>query len=158
MCNNPLKGFLYDSKVVKVGRDAKYIKLEQGEWRLYYNEPAESDYKEYIDLPCRKCTECLLSNKRDWTNRAVAESMLHSSMIFITLTYNDDSIRYTDIVNKDTGVVHSAGMLEHNDVQLFIKRLRSSYKEKKLRYMVAGEYGGKTKRPHYHMILYELLS
>jgi hypothetical protein len=43
--------------------------------------------------------------------------------------------------------------LEKRDVQLFFKRLRKA-SSTKIKYYVAGEYGGKTKRPHYHAIIF----
>lgn len=39
------------------------------------------------------------------------------------------------------------------DVQKFMKRLRKT-NPLKLSYYLVGEYGGKTKRPHYHIILF----
>ena len=46
--------------------------------------------------------------------------------------------------------------LDKKDIQLFMKRLRKN-EPLKLKYYCAGEYGGKTFRPHYHMILFNCL-
>jgi len=43
--------------------------------------------------------------------------------------------------------------LKKRDLQLFFKRLRKLNKEK-IKYYACGEYGGKTMRPHYHIILF----
>lgn len=43
--------------------------------------------------------------------------------------------------------------LQKKDIQDFMKRLRKHHTEK-LVYYAAGEYGGDTKRPHYHIILF----
>lgn len=40
------------------------------------------------------------------------------------------------------------------DVQLFLKRLRKSLEPEKIRYFLTAEYGAKTMRPHYHLIIY----
>lgn len=43
--------------------------------------------------------------------------------------------------------------LNKKDPQKFLKRLRKINKEK-IKYYSAGEYGGQTMRPHYHMIIF----
>ena len=43
--------------------------------------------------------------------------------------------------------------LEKTDVQKYLKRLRKLQKTK-IKYYACGEYGGKRKRPHYHLILF----
>lgn len=42
------------------------------------------------------------------------------------------------------------------DLQLFFKRLRKAHgaSHQTIKYYAAGEYGGKTSRPHYHIILF----
>lgn len=60
-------------------------------------------------------------------------------MCFITLTYSNDEQTF--------------GNLDKTHLQLFIKRLRKKYK-KPITYYAIGEYGGKTFRPHYHIILF----
>lgn len=64
--------------------------------------------------------------------------------MFVTLTYNEQCMP-----------VFSNGIptLWKQDVQAFLKRLRKKT-DKKLRYYLTGEYGSKTLRPHYHMILF----
>lgn len=51
--------------------------------------------------------------------------------------------------------------LKKEDFQKFMKRLRkanSSINSDKIKYYVCGEYGGKTKRPHYHAIIFNAAS
>lgn len=64
-------------------------------------------------------------------------------MCFVTLTYADDNIRWTD----------NGPSLYKPDLQMFWKKLRKKYK---IRYYAVGEYGGKTKRPHYHALIFGL--
>jgi hypothetical protein len=59
---------------------------------------------------------------------------------FLTLTYNDESLPANESLVK-----------EH--LQLFIKRLRKFIEPKKIKYFGCGEYGDKTDRPHYHVIV-----
>lgn len=46
--------------------------------------------------------------------------------------------------------------LNKRDVQLFLKRLRKSHKDPNspIKYYAVGEYGGRSRRPHYHIIAF----
>lgn len=117
-------------------------------------------------FPCRKCLACRLNIAREKAIRAVHESKIHEGNIFLTLTYNEKNLP-------------TNGKLNYLDFQLFMKRLRSEImapyikkansrlnnlaKERYLKYiskkfhisyMVTGEYGDKTKRPHWHAIIF----
>ena len=60
---------------------------------------------------------------------------------FITLTYNDENLPYAHNLNR-------------SDLQKFIKRMRKKHGQ--FRYFCCGEYGDKTQRPHYHIIIFGL--
>lgn len=102
--------------------------------------------KEYVpfQVPCGKCIECRLEYARTWAVRASHEASVHSNSIFLTLTFNDESI--------------GANKLNYKEFQDFIERLRYHYdkRSEKFSYMVCGEYGEKTGRKHYHAILFGL--
>lgn len=68
------------------------------------------------------------------------EYKLTGKGLFVTLTYDDENL-------KD---------LNKRDLQLFFKRLRREFPGKRIKYFACGEYGERTLRPHYHMILYGL--
>lgn len=63
---------------------------------------------------------------------------------FLTLTYNNEHLPKCGIFKEE--------------IQLFLKRLRIKLDRlnisHNLRYVAVGEYGSKSKRPHYHMILW----
>lgn len=69
--------------------------------------------------------------------RMYHESTMHKQNSFLTLTYDDNNCPQN--INK-------------RDLQLFFKRLRKS--EGKLRYFACGEYGERTRRPHYHAVIF----
>ena len=46
--------------------------------------------------------------------------------------------------------------LEPRDLTLFMKRLRKRIGKRKIRFFAVGEYGDKSQRPHYHLILFGL--
>lgn len=77
------------------------------------------------------------------------EDKRSSSAYFLTLTYDTAHVPIT---------AKGYMTLQKSDVQKFFKRLRKNHEvegiKTKIKYYVAGEYGGKTYRPHYHIILF----
>lgn len=94
-----------------------------------------------ILVPCGKCLACLTTKRNDWSFRLMQEWRASTGALFVTLTYHPKFV-------PDTGV-------NKRHVQLFMKRLRKV--APKIRYYAVGEYGTKTKRPHYHLILFGVL-
>lgn len=93
-------------------------------------------------IPCNKCLACRLNKAREKAIRCVHEAQMHEDNIFITLTYSDENLK--------------SPKLQYEDFQLFMKRLRK-HTNNKINYMVTGEYGEKTKRPHWHAIIFNWL-
>ena len=62
----------------------------------------------------------------------------------------------SDMIRRwETGDYQAVGTLRYSDIQKFLKRLRAEMERKlglKLRFQVAGEYGGVTDRAHWHLI------
>lgn len=100
---------------------------------------------ESIAVPCGKCPNCVKRRVSGWSFRLCQESKVSLSNYFITLTYDTKHVPITQ--NGFMG-------LSKRDVQLFFKRLRKANRGLRLKYYTAGEYGGKTNRPHYHIILF----
>ena len=100
---------------------------------------------EYINIPCGKCDGCRLDYARQWADRCMLEAKYHDKNSFITLTYNDDNIPVAENGNYT---------LVKKDFQDFMKRLRESIGDVKIRYYACGEYGSKSLRPHYHAIIF----
>lgn len=96
---------------------------------------------ETLQIACGQCIGCKLEKSRQWAVRCLHESTLYEHNQYVTLTYNDENLP-------------SDGNLQLRDFQNFMKRLRK--KHKNVRYFHCGEYGDKTKRPHYHAILFNL--
>lgn len=108
-----------------------------------------------IPVPCGKCPECVKSKINSWTFRIDKEIEVSTNPLFVTLTYNDENV--PKVVDEDTGEILQT--LRKRDVQLFLKRLRKSYAKfssKQIRYYLVGEYGSKSRRPHYHAIILNL--
>lgn len=132
----------------------------RGQWRDEATEnPSYPGMRKYfndrVEIPCGKCIGCRLEYSKQWANRCMLEAQYHESSYFVTLTYDDEHvpIRYT--VDPATGEATPAMSLVKRDFQLFMKRLRKQTGQK-IRFFMAGEYGSKTFRPHYHAILFGL--
>lgn len=103
-----------------------------------------------ITVPCGRCGACKVNRRKDWSFRIRQEFKEASSAKFVTLTYDDENIRIGDC---------GFPTLVKRDLQLFIKRVRwyqAKLDTEKIRYYAVGEYGSKTYRPHYHIILFNV--
>lgn len=85
-------------------------------------------------LPCQKCLGCREQTQQLLAIRLIHEARSYQAKTFLTLTYDDE---------------HEPNGLSKRDLQLFWKRLRK-HNGAKLKYLACGEYGDRTKRPHYH--------
>lgn len=106
---------------------------------IYRNKSLDQSIESFA-FPCRKCLPCRLNLAREKAIRCVHEAKMHPENMFLTLTYNNDSLP------KD-------GKLHYEDFQKFIRKLRK-ITDNKIGYVVTGEYGDKTKRPHWHALIF----
>lgn len=107
----------------------------------------------YEIVPCGKCLECRKTRTSHWSSRLIHEERVSSSALFLTLTYDTRNCPIT-----------SRGFMSvsKRDLQLFFKRLRRAHERDhngahntlSLKYFSVGEYGGRSYRPHYHVILF----
>lgn len=115
------------------------------------NDERNKNWKKMDFLPCSKCVGCRLARAKEWSARCYFESLYYDSNYFITLTYNDENLPLN---------VNGIPILNRRDSCLFVKRLRSYFRDKKkhngIRFLEAGEYGSKNFRPHYHINFFNL--
>lgn len=105
--------------------------------RGYYFQP----------VPCGHCPDCLADSAREWSNRCLLELEDNDNVgCFVTLTYDNFNLPIDD----------DGPTLRKCDPQLFMKRLRWYFSSKRIRFFLCGEYGPRTFRPHYHVILFGL--
>ena len=96
----------------------------------------------YLPFPCGCCPACRAQKAMEWTLRMYLESLYHSQLAFVTLTYAPDFLPEN-------------GSLSPTDLQSFLKRLRRRL-DYKIRFFACGEYGDKFGRAHYHLIIFGL--
>ncbi|QCS36577.1 replication initiator protein [Capybara microvirus Cap3_SP_469] len=165
MCTSPLKGFPYGK--TKNGKDnfvitsykCDHIEVNRNDVPIKIYEPTfihSQDTKEiirdFIEIPCGHCLECRLDYSRQWANRCMLEAQSYKHNYFVTLTYDDLHLPMNEYVDVD-GVLQLSPTLVKRDLQLFMKRLRKKFGDN-IRFYACGEYGSKTHRPHYHLILF----
>jgi hypothetical protein len=103
-----------------------------------------------VPCPCGKCDLCVKSRKSKWKQRILFEEYAHDFSSFITLTYDDKSLRFQ---NEQTGEF-TFPTLVPSDLRNFLKRIRRAVSPRKLRFYACGEYGDRNWRPHYHLALF----
>ena len=158
-CFHPLKAFQYSDKSIKFLNSYSDLSL----WNLLNSDPLNS-YPRPLSLPCGKCIGCRLDYSHNWAVRCLLEARTSKpeSCYFVTLTYDDDHISddmRSVACDSATGEVSFPTLtLVKKDLQDFMKRLRyyclSRYGIDNLRFFASGEYGTKSMRPHFHLILF----
>lgn len=151
MCFNPVKTLKrrYESAVFLKN---KVITSDLWEHVLY-------NPNKYAYYPCGKCYECQESKIEAWQIRwkEHLNDSINDSNYLLTLTYKDADLPHLD----------GQSSLWYPDIQKFFKRLRKAQNkytkennlpDTKITYHGCGEYGTKfTKRPHYHILISNLL-
>lgn len=143
-CYHPLKGYIIGVDP-RTGKDKILI-------RSYSDDSLKLPFKE---IPCGKCIGCRLEYSRQWANRLMLEMEYHEFAYFVTLTYSDDFLPRNPVTDVNGQVIGWSQSLRKSHLSKFMKHLRKHFGDG-IRFYGAGEYGKKTLRPHYHLILFGL--
>lgn len=93
------------------------------------------------EVPCGRCIGCRIARARELATRCVHEAAYWPGSAFTTLTYRDEDLP-------------ANASLDKAEFTRFLKRLRKSLGDRRIRYYGCGEYGERTGRPHYHVLLF----
>lgn len=152
--------------------------------KMYMVRRDGSHFHVFLALPCGHCALCAARKQRDLAFRFEAETAQYTSRpLFLTLTFDDAHIPcfipspvYDDYGNlvQDGFIIYGIPdwtpdsvsyyqTLDNSVVQKFFKRLRirltrTYHCRTDFRYFCVGEYGKNTKRPHYHLVLWNFPS
>lgn len=137
-CLNPTQG--YRVRGINPDTGKKYGLLSADGLKKCLPQSVES-----VAFRCGKCINCLKYRGSVILARCVAESRMHDDSAFVTLTVSDDCL----------DKVFPNGSLIHRPFQLFCKRLRKRVGAD-VKYIMCGEYGELSQRPHYHAIFFGL--
>jgi len=106
--------------------------------------PITVEHRGYrAEVRCGRCTPCRIMKRDEWTTRLILERGLHQTARFLTLTYSDDAL------------MSGGDLLNYTDCQKFLKRLRK--RDGPIRFFAVGEYGTKSGRKHWHVLLFGCL-
>ncbi|QCS36519.1 replication initiator protein [Capybara microvirus Cap3_SP_443] len=111
-----------------------------------------------VQIPCGQCIQCRLDKSRKWANRMMAEARCWDHNYFVTLTYDDNHLPIRDWFHDEDGSIQEGVTLLPDEISKFMKKLRVYYERRTgktgIRFFGCGEYGEKSGRPHYHIILF----
>lgn len=128
------------------------------EWIPFLNRISATlnsrEYPIFCEIKCHKCKECISEKVSELQSRAVLEASQAQSMFFVTLTYDDANLP-----------LNSAGVATLNPQHIteFLKHTRNTFSrlpenhplhDIKFRVVCCGEYGSRTHRPHYHLLVF----
>lgn len=165
-CNYPLiRAETYETYINKKGtKSYKAEWLNRDEFDKFGKDYLKHRYRKVSQVGCGQCTGCLLDYSRDRATQMMVEKKFgfngneypDGTTWFLTVTYADEYLKTAHKVNTETGEIFEGISLNISDTQKFMKRIRKRYKGCKIKYVIAGEYGSKTQRPHYHYIIFGL--
>lgn len=134
---------VYTASVAHVNKD-HVTKNNIDKYQIINPDTGET-FPMFLLVPCNKCKLCNEKKAQQWSFRALCESFMSKTQAyFITLTYNNAHLPKFGVFPEE--------------VQLFFKRVRIRLDRlnitHNLRYIAVSEYGHYSKRPHYHIILW----
>lgn len=122
------------------------------------------DDKYYVqDIPCGKCDLCLIENRYSKALRIMLEAeSWPGKTYFITLTYNNECLGGPDLVHNDWAQFVKnfrqkycqAKYCDLYPKKKYLKGREKSHTFKKIKQVMAGEYGDDFGRKHFHGIIF----
>lgn len=165
-CNYPLiRAETYETYINKKGKKSyKCEWIQRDIYDKYGKKFLKNRYRKIEPVGCGQCTGCLLDYSRDRATQMMCEKYYgyndgaypDGTCWFLTCTYADEYLKTHKTVNIETGETFEGISLSVDDHKKFMKRLRKKYPSMKIKFVVAGEYGSKTLRPHLHYIIFGL--
>lgn len=95
-----------------------------------------------VEVRCGRCMPCRALRREAWALRILLEISCHPATSWVTLTYSDAAMPRVDV----------RGTLYPKHFTRYIRRVRKDLGP--TRYFGVGEYGPKSWRPHYHVMLF----
>lgn len=177
MCKNPMwrvpvkeyiARYLFGSEL-RGYRNGAFIVSQQDPMRLEFimsmlsqNPKAYSYAEEGISvIGCGQCLECKINKSKEWAQRSVAEAQMHFDNWFITLTYDDEhlppAIPTFSRHNFEFGLWSPLLYVDFVDFKKrLLEHFRYHFNVDGIRFLMCGEYGPQSGRPHFHVIFYNL--
>lgn len=113
----------------------------------FYSEDVRDIEGNLIPIPCGRCFSCRLDIQRSFIDRMFCAWHSHDVAAFVTFTYDDDHLLIKDGFRQPT--------LSKEHVHKYLDNIRHQIKIP-FEYFLAGEYGDRLNRPHYHALFFGL--
>lgn len=115
-------------------------------------------YRKVEPTGCGQCTACRLNYARDKATLLMMEKLYHGNNTcwFITLTYKDEMLYFHTYKDEETGKRIYRSKSQYRAHTIILLQPTKKFKTEKISYVIAGEYGSQTMRPHYHIIIFGL--
>lgn len=138
-------------------------------WRAV-SDKLHRDRPALVQTPCGQCTACRLNYSKEWAARIMIEAKEYEHNYFVTLTYDNDHIPdpiTTVFPGQDDKSCFADDLfigemypLIPDHVDKFKHDLRQILDRdlgwQGVRFYLCGEYGSRTYRPHFHIILFNM--
>lgn len=142
-------------------------------YRRYWNDVLTGEER-WCDCPCGKCIACLHNRQDEWSIRAMETSAAQPYMVYDTLTFSNAFVNWSDTSQLGPEYVSTASrriidrfykngyvpFVERDCVKDWLKRGRENYcndhggERLKLKYLIFQEYGPRSSRPHFHLLMW----
>ena len=118
--------------------------------------------KRLIEVPCGHCPSCKENKRASWFVRLYYEwkycNYNYGFSLYETLTYNNEHLPHFIEYMKNGKLVKEFPCFSVRDIQLYLKKIRKRLKyfgyDFSFKYWLSMEFGGRTHRPHYHVLFF----
>nr|WEW54431.1 MAG: replication initiation protein [Microvirus Sku113] len=143
MCYNPVTIRASINNIYTLHRRRLRKMFTDYDVEQFIDYQARNDYSDNMKtflVPCGKCFQCRTSRVNEWIIRCLHELPNYNGLsIMVTLTYSNEYLTNPS--------------LDYKDCQNFLKRLRKKLSGRKIAYLAVGEYGFKSFRKHFHLVI-----
>lgn len=135
----------------------QYIRIPHSSESVSYKFGKSS--KRCVFAPCGHCDDCRKKMQYSWAWRLTSDLQYYVQtkgyrVGFITLTYNDESLpRFPACYEGVAGQPCFSKQHTERAILYIRKKMFEQYGATNILYFLASEYGKKTQRPHYHLLV-----
>ncbi|AXH74403.1 MAG: replication initiator protein [Microviridae sp.] len=116
--------------------------------------PMPDERVKYVPIGCQNCIECRKQKAREWQIRLLEDIKTHTNGKFITLTFNNESIKELNNEIEILEGYHRDNQIATLAMRRFLERWRKEYK-KSIRHWMVTELGSNgTENIHLHGIVW----
>ena len=122
-----------------------------------YNPPVCTDERlKYVPTSCGVCIECRKEKKRNWTIRLNEELKRDKNALFVTLTFNNESLEYIrkKLLIKENPTYTEENNMAYYALRHFMELIRKYNSGRYPKYWLITELGDDFERIHMHGLIW----